>query len=88
MYDLISLQGLIAHLRGEWFSRLAVELRAGAQRPDLARSLFDSHLCVGEYLLYGPTPYARSAGARRHTARVGPAGRRAAGGRLRHRPAR
>ncbi len=58
MYDLISLQGLIAHLRGEWFSRLAVELRAGAQRPDLARSLFDSHLCVGEYLLYGPTPYA------------------------------
>jgi hypothetical protein len=24
MYDLISLQGLIAHLRGEWFSR-AVE---------------------------------------------------------------
>ena len=58
MYDLISLQGLIAHLRGEWFSRLAVELRAGAQRPDLARSLFDSHLCVGEFLLYGPTPYA------------------------------
>jgi DNA-binding SARP family transcriptional activator len=58
MYDLISLQGLVAHLRGEWFSRLAVELRAGAQRPDLARSLFDSHLCVAEFLLYGPTPYA------------------------------
>ena len=58
MYDLISLQGLIAHLRGEWFSRLAVELRAGAERPDLARSMFDSHLCVAEFLLYGPTPYA------------------------------
>jgi DNA-binding SARP family transcriptional activator/tetratricopeptide (TPR) repeat protein len=57
MYDLISLQGLIAHLRGEWFGRLAVELRAGAQRPDLARSMFDSHLCVAEFLLYGPTPY-------------------------------
>ena len=57
MYDLISLQGLIAHLRGQWFGRLAVELRAGAQRPDLARSMFDSHLCVAEFLLYGPTPY-------------------------------
>ncbi|HEY6809732.1 MAG TPA: AAA family ATPase [Propionibacteriaceae bacterium] len=57
LYDLITLQGLIAHLRGEWFSRLAVELRAGADRPDLARAMFDSHLCVGEYLLYGPTPY-------------------------------
>ena len=57
LYDLITLQGLIAHLRGEWFSRLAVELRASADRPDLARAMFDSHLCVGEYLLYGPTPY-------------------------------
>ena len=35
-----------------------MELRAGADRPDLARSLFDSHLCVAEYMLYGPTPYA------------------------------
>ena len=58
MYDLITLQGLFAHLRGEWFTRLALELRAGAERPDLALSMFDSHLCVAEYLLYGPTPYA------------------------------
>jgi tetratricopeptide (TPR) repeat protein len=58
MYDLVSLQGLVAHLRGEWFSRLVVELRAGARRPDLASSMFDSHLCVAEFLLYGPTPYA------------------------------
>jgi DNA-binding SARP family transcriptional activator/tetratricopeptide (TPR) repeat protein len=57
MYDLITLQGLIAHLRGKWFGRLASELRAGAQRPDLACSVFDSHLCVAEFLLYGPTPY-------------------------------
>ena len=35
-----------------------MELRAGAERPDLARSMFDSHLCVAEFLLYGPTPYA------------------------------
>jgi DNA-binding SARP family transcriptional activator/tetratricopeptide (TPR) repeat protein len=57
MYDLVTLQGLLAHLRGEWFARLEVELRAGAERPDLALSLFDSHLCVAEFLLYGPTPY-------------------------------
>ena len=57
LYDLITLQGLIAHLRGVWFSRLAMELRASAERPDMARAMFDSHLCVGEYLLYGPTPY-------------------------------
>ena len=29
MYDLVGLQGLVAHLRGEWFQRLAVELRRG-----------------------------------------------------------
>jgi DNA-binding SARP family transcriptional activator len=57
IYDLITLQGLIAHLRGEWFSRLVVELRASAERPDMAQAMFDSHLCVGEYVLYGPTPY-------------------------------
>src|SRR4029453_13517038 len=27
------------------------------RRPELAVGLFDSHLCVAEYLLYGPTPY-------------------------------
>ncbi|HEY5786883.1 MAG TPA: AAA family ATPase [Microlunatus sp.] len=58
MYDLITLQGLCAHRRGEWFTRLGLELRAGAERPDLALSIFDSYLCVAEYLLYGPTPYA------------------------------
>jgi DNA-binding SARP family transcriptional activator len=57
-YELITLQGLLAHLRGEWFGQLGLELRAGAGRPELARSLFDSHLCVGEYVLYGPTPNA------------------------------
>lgn len=58
MYDLVTLQGIAAHQRGEWFTRLAVEMRAGARRPGLAVSMFDSHLCVAEFLLYGPTPYA------------------------------
>ena len=57
-FELIGLQGLLAHNRGQWFQQLRVELRAGAKRPALAARIFDSHLCVAEYLLYGPTPYA------------------------------
>jgi DNA-binding winged helix-turn-helix (wHTH) protein/tetratricopeptide (TPR) repeat protein len=57
MLDVITLQGLIAHDRGEWFDRLRRELRATGENPQLAAAVFDSHLCVAEYLLYGPTPY-------------------------------
>ncbi|MGB8020432.1 MAG: AAA family ATPase [Candidatus Nanopelagicales bacterium] len=55
--DLVSLQGLIAHNRGEWFGRLRLEMRQTLATPDLAVALFDAHLCVAEYLLYGPVPY-------------------------------
>jgi tetratricopeptide (TPR) repeat protein len=55
--DLVSLQGLIAHHRGEWFSRLQAELQAAAEAPRLVTAVFDANLCVAEYLLYGPTPY-------------------------------
>ena len=57
-FDLIGLQGLLAHNKGQWFQQLRIELRAGAKRPALAARIFDSHLCVAEFLLYGPTPYA------------------------------
>jgi DNA-binding SARP family transcriptional activator/tetratricopeptide (TPR) repeat protein len=57
MFDLVALQGLVAHTRGEWFERLRHELRVGVQRPAMAARIFDSHLCVAEFLLYGPTPY-------------------------------
>ena len=56
-FELIALQGFVAHNRGEWFQRLRMELRSGASRPALAARIFDSHLCVAEFLLYGPTPY-------------------------------
>ncbi|MBN2624170.1 MAG: winged helix-turn-helix domain-containing protein, partial [Acidimicrobiales bacterium] len=55
--DAIALQGMVAHNRGEWFDRLRRELRATGGDPALAGTVFDSHLCVAEYLLYGPTPY-------------------------------
>jgi tetratricopeptide (TPR) repeat protein len=48
---------MIAHHRGKWFDRLRSELRATAENPHLASVVFDSHLCVAEYLLYGQTPY-------------------------------
>jgi DNA-binding winged helix-turn-helix (wHTH) protein/tetratricopeptide (TPR) repeat protein len=57
LLDVITLQGMIAHNRGEWFDRLRRELRATTENPQLASAVFDSHLCVAEYLLYGPTPY-------------------------------
>ena len=57
MFDLVGLQGLVAHTEGEWFQRLRLELRNGVRRPELAARIFDSHLCVAEFLLYGPTPY-------------------------------
>ena len=55
--DLVSLQGLIAHQRGEWFERFRMELRRTQGKQRLVTALFDAHLCVAEYLLYGPTPY-------------------------------
>ena len=55
--DLVGLQGLIAHQRGEWFERFRRELRRTHANPGLAATVFDAHLCVAEYLLYGPVPY-------------------------------
>ncbi|HET8983812.1 MAG TPA: AAA family ATPase, partial [Pedococcus sp.] len=55
--DLVALQGLIAHQRGEWFERFRLELRHTQGREGLATAVFDAHLCVAEYVLYGPVPY-------------------------------
>ncbi len=55
--DLIALEGLLAHHRGEWFDRMRTELVRTVQEPDVALAIFDSYLCPAEYLLYGPTPY-------------------------------
>jgi DNA-binding SARP family transcriptional activator/tetratricopeptide (TPR) repeat protein len=55
--DLLTLQALIAHHRGQLFSRLQLELRRAQDAPAFASSVFDPYLCVAEYLLYGTTPY-------------------------------
>lgn len=73
--DLVALQGLIAHQRGEWFERFRLELRRTQGRAGLATALFDAHLCVAEYLLYGPVPYAevieQAEGLRRRASHFG-----------------
>lgn len=58
LVDLVTLQGLIAHNRGEWFERFRMELRRTQGKQRLVTALFDAHLCVAEYLLYGTVPYA------------------------------
>jgi DNA-binding SARP family transcriptional activator/tetratricopeptide (TPR) repeat protein len=55
--DLIALEGLLAHNRGEWFDRMRAELMRSVQDPEITVAIFDSYLCPAEYLLYGPTPY-------------------------------
>lgn len=56
--ELVALQGLLAHQRGEWFDRLNVELRRTRDLPEVATALFDGYLCPAEFMLYGATPYA------------------------------
>jgi len=56
--DLVALQGLLAHLSGNWFDRMRLELRRTRGNPEVANVIFDGHLCAAEYLLYGPTPYS------------------------------
>ena len=57
MLDIIALQGMVAHSRGEWFDRLRRELRFAADSRELASTVFDSHVCVAQYLLYGPSDH-------------------------------
>jgi DNA-binding SARP family transcriptional activator/tetratricopeptide (TPR) repeat protein len=56
--DLVALQGLLAHARGERFDRMWSELQRTHQDPALALAIYDAYLCPAEHLLYGPTPYA------------------------------
>lgn len=55
--ELVGFQGLVAHARGEWFERFRMELRRTRGRERLTTAVFDAHLCVAEYVLYGPVPY-------------------------------
>ena len=52
------LLGLVAHSRGQWRDRVRSELTDTLKPPEeVAGSVFDAHLCLAEYLLYGQQPY-------------------------------
>jgi DNA-binding SARP family transcriptional activator/predicted negative regulator of RcsB-dependent stress response len=57
LVDLVGLQGLLAHQRGEWFASFRTELRRTQGQDRMACAVFDAHLCVAENLLYGREPY-------------------------------
>jgi DNA-binding SARP family transcriptional activator len=44
LLDVLTLQGMVAHNRGEWMDRMRGELAAAADSPELATTVFDSHL--------------------------------------------
>jgi hypothetical protein len=44
MLDVLTLQGLVAHNKGEWFDRVKRELTSTADATELAATVFDSHL--------------------------------------------
>ncbi|QSB15219.1 AAA family ATPase [Natronosporangium hydrolyticum] len=55
--DLLTLQGLLAHHRGEFLHRLRRDLQRTRDDPGLATAVFDSQLCVVEIMLYGPMSF-------------------------------
>jgi DNA-binding SARP family transcriptional activator len=57
VFDLVAVQGMLAHRSGSWFGRMRVELRRMRDNPEIANTIFDGYLCPAEYLLYGPMPY-------------------------------
>jgi hypothetical protein len=65
VFDLVAVQGMLAHRSGSWFDRMRFELRRIREDPELANTIFDGHLCPAEYLLYGPMPYAEVIGLAR-----------------------
>lgn len=44
LLDVLTLQGMVAHNRGEWFDRMRFELTSTAGSKELAATIFDCHL--------------------------------------------
>ena len=44
LLDVLTLQGLVSHNRGEWFDRVKRELTSTADATELAATVFDCHL--------------------------------------------
>jgi DNA-binding SARP family transcriptional activator len=55
----LNLRGLVAHSEGDWTRALRLQLAGPRSAPELEAMLFDSYLCVGEFLLSDGHPYPR-----------------------------
>ena len=55
----VQIQAMVAHSTGNWSDAVLESLDASLLAPDLADSLFDGHLCIGEYALTCGEPLNR-----------------------------
>ena len=60
--DLALLNGMLAHVDGGWEQHARRELTHIWDSPEVAGKVFDSYLCVTEYVLTAGDPYERLAG--------------------------
>lgn len=75
--DVAFLNAMLAHVDGDWERRARHQLTQVWESPGLAGRVFDSYLCVTEYVLTAGDPYERLAGfAKRLRARARQAGAR------------
>ncbi|HET7444588.1 MAG TPA: hypothetical protein VFJ57_08020 [Solirubrobacterales bacterium] len=55
----LEVESAIAHSTGAWGGALEHDLGASLRAPDLADTLFDGHLCIAQYALYGGDSHGR-----------------------------
>ena len=56
-FEATQLEVLLAHSSDEWVGDVGRALQSTSRLPELAGSVFDAHLCVGEYVLLSGQPY-------------------------------
>ena len=56
-FEATQLEVLLAHSSDEWVGEVGLALQSTSRLPELAGSVFDAHLCVGEYVLLSGQPY-------------------------------
>jgi tetratricopeptide (TPR) repeat protein len=56
-FEATQLEVLLAHSGDDWIGDVGLALQNTSHLPELARSVFDAHLCVSEYVLHSGQPY-------------------------------
>ncbi|HVO54611.1 MAG TPA: BTAD domain-containing putative transcriptional regulator [Solirubrobacterales bacterium] len=55
----LEVESAVAHSSGAWGTALEHDLGASLRAPDLADTLFDGHLCIGQYALRGASSHGQ-----------------------------